>query len=107
MATTGIFIFALQIGLNAISALIYPGAMRAKGVGWGLGTVRVGQVLGASGGGLLVGMGVSLPALFYMLAAILLLGALACWVLGRWVHDGRHLAATGCGQRPVLMVSTQ
>ncbi|MGE0776433.1 MAG: hypothetical protein AB7G25_04410, partial [Sphingomonadaceae bacterium] len=54
-----------------------------KGVGWGLGSVRMGQLLGASGGGLLIGAGMGMGPLFWLLTSLAIVGALASIPLGR------------------------
>lgn len=83
MAATGALLFALQIGLNGVAASLYPKPLRAKGVGWGLGSVRVGQILGASGGGLLIGQGAGTRLLFLIVAAFLAAGIAASLALER------------------------
>jgi len=83
MAATGALLLPLQIGLNGVAASLYPKPLRAKGVGWGLGSVRVGQILGASGGGLLIGQGVGTRLLFLIVAAFLAAGVAASLALER------------------------
>ncbi len=83
LALSGFIQIALQVGMNGVAASLYPVAARAKGVGWGLGSVRLGQIIGASGGGLLIGAGLSLQVLFWLLAALLALGAAASLHLAR------------------------
>ncbi|HEY1502784.1 MAG TPA: MFS transporter, partial [Stellaceae bacterium] len=41
--------------LNTISAMFYPTAIRATGIGWALGIGRIGAVIGPAVGGILVG----------------------------------------------------
>ncbi len=83
LALSGFIQIALQVGMNGVAATVYPAAARAKGVGWGLGSVRLGQIVGASGGGLLIGAGLSLQMLFWLLAALLGLGGAASLHLTR------------------------
>ena len=83
MAATGALLLPLQIGLNGVAASLYPKPLRAKGVGWGLGSARVGQILGASGGGLLIGLGVGTRLLFLIVAAFLAAGVAASLALER------------------------
>jgi AAHS family 4-hydroxybenzoate transporter-like MFS transporter len=83
MAATGALLLPLQIGLNGVAASLYPKPLRAKGVGWGLGSVRVGQILGASGGGLLIGLGAGTRLLFLIVAAFLAAGVAASLALER------------------------
>jgi len=81
LALTGFIMLAVQLGANSLSALIYPTFIRANGVGFGLGSARVGQILGATGGGILVAMGVAVPTLFYLLTIPLAIGAVASIIL--------------------------
>ncbi len=83
MAIAGLLLFSLQVAINGIATQIYPAATRAKGVGWGMGSVRLGQLLGASGGGLLVGTGMGLWPLFWLLAALASMGMVASALLNR------------------------
>lgn len=85
MAIIGLLVFPLQVAINGVATMIYPPAIRAKGVGWGLGTVRLGQILGASGGGMLIGMGASMSTLFWLLSGLVLIGAVGCSLLSRWM----------------------
>lgn len=83
MATIGLTYFSLQVAINSIATQLYPAEMRAMGVGWGLGWVRVGQLLGAYGGGLLVGGGMTTHALFWLLVGLALIGMAASHLLGK------------------------
>jgi AAHS family 4-hydroxybenzoate transporter-like MFS transporter len=53
IAFAGLGINALQIGMYAVSAHIYPTVCRSSGVGWALGAGRVGGILSAFLGGAL------------------------------------------------------
>ena len=55
MFLTGFSINGGQPSLNTISAVLYPTAIRATGIGWALGVGRVGAIAGPVVGGLLVG----------------------------------------------------
>ncbi|HEY2120815.1 MAG TPA: hypothetical protein VGH37_16620 [Candidatus Acidoferrum sp.] len=44
-------------GINTLSALAYPPAIRSTGTGWALGVGRVGTIAGPLLGGLLLGLG--------------------------------------------------
>lgn len=83
MAAAGLLLYSLQVAINGIATQLYPAGMRAKGVGWGLGSVRMGQLLGASGGGLLIGTGMGMGPLFWLLTSLAIVGALASIPLGR------------------------
>ena len=51
---TGICLVGTQNLLNAMSAQIYPAAIRSTGVGWAIGIGRTGAILGPSIAGLLL-----------------------------------------------------
>lgn len=55
MFLTGCCINGGQGSLNTISAIFYPTAIRATGIGWALGVGRIGAVIGPAVGGILVG----------------------------------------------------
>ncbi|HSD75659.1 MAG TPA: MFS transporter [Steroidobacteraceae bacterium] len=54
IAFAGLGINAVQIGMYAVSAHVYPTVCRASGVGWALGAGRVGGILSAFYGGALL-----------------------------------------------------
>ena len=74
---------ALQFGLNAASAMIYPTSVRSNGSGWAFGVGRVGSVVGPIVGGVLIGMKTPLQDLFLWAAVPFLVGTLACIALTR------------------------
>jgi AAHS family 4-hydroxybenzoate transporter-like MFS transporter len=55
MFLTGCCVNGGQGSLNTISAIFYPTAIRATGIGWALGVGRIGAVIGPAVGGILVG----------------------------------------------------
>jgi benzoate transport len=63
-------------GFWAIAARLYPPEIRSTGVGWALGVGRIGAVLGPIVGGLLVGGGLPIAAIFAVFAVPLLAAAL-------------------------------
>ncbi len=72
--------FSIQGGqpcLNTISAIYYPTAVRATGVGWALGVGRVGAVIGPLIGGLLVGAHFGVPSVILANVIPALLGVVA------------------------------
>ena len=83
-----------QGGINALSGLIYPPAIRATGAGWALGFGRVGGVVGPLLGGTLLAHGLS-PHQLYAIAAVPACSAMALMaVLGR-LPELRHEARPG------------
>src|SRR3984893_9772742 len=61
---SGMCLLGGQIGLNALAGTIYPTFVRSTGAGWALGIGRIGSILGPVVGGVLIGMKLSMPALF-------------------------------------------
>ena len=77
VAIAGFSTLGAQFGNNATSGLLYPTAIRARGVGWALGVGRLGGMLGPLIGGVLVGWKLPPQKLFMLAAAPMLLGLLA------------------------------
>jgi AAHS family 4-hydroxybenzoate transporter-like MFS transporter len=72
-----------QAGINTLSALAYPPAIRSTGTGWALGVGRLGTIAGPLLGGLLLGLGFPTHRIFAM-ASIPAFGAtLLMAILGR------------------------
>ena len=61
--------------------MLYPTAVRSKGVGWGLAVGRIGSLIGPVLGAYLVGLKLTNFQLFLTPAAILVFGALLFLVL--------------------------
>jgi len=78
---SGLAVLGAQFGNNASSGLLYPTAVRAKGVGWALGIGRFGAIVGPLAGAHLLGK--PLHQLFLIASAPMLVGALAAAVLVR------------------------
>lgn len=92
VSVAGFCILGLQFGLNAVSGLIYPTAVRANGSGWAFAIGRFGSVVGPILGGALIAMQLPMGRLFYAPAAALALGALAGLIMMRlcWRRFGGH-----------------
>ncbi len=94
---TGIFVVGIgivgaQIGMNAVTAGLYPTALRVTGVGWALGFGRVGSILGPTAAGFLMAAGWGTGAILTASVAPAMVAAVAVLALGR-----QH--------RPVLVTS--
>jgi AAHS family 4-hydroxybenzoate transporter-like MFS transporter len=80
---------ALSIGAQmcvvALGAIFYDTAMRATGVGWMMGTGRIGAILGPILGGVLIARGFSASSLFVIAGGISLLAALGAFAMGWFV----------------------
>ncbi len=76
----GFCVLGLQFGLNAISGIIYPTPVRAKGSGWAFAMGRFGSIIGPVAGGFLLSFHLPLQQLFYAPAGFLAVGAIAAIV---------------------------
>nr|WP_307866866.1 MFS transporter [Variovorax sp. E3] len=85
-----------QVGANALSAAFYPTDCRATGVSWANGIGRIGSVIGSMGGGAMLAMGLTLPALFAVVGIPAIVAGLTLAMLG--VHRART-------QRPVAQAA--
>jgi MFS transporter, AAHS family, 4-hydroxybenzoate transporter len=104
-AASGFAVLGAQFGNNAAAGLLYPTAVRSKGVGWALGIGRFGAVVGPLLGGVLLGMNLPLRQLFLAAAAPMLVGAVAAVVLVRLCHirlGGLHLGDVPVSAAPTL-----
>lgn len=79
----GFALFGLQFGINAMSALIYPTAIRTNGSGWAFGVGRFGSISGPLIGGLLISWQLTIDRMFLFLALPLAIGLVASLVLAR------------------------
>jgi AAHS family 4-hydroxybenzoate transporter-like MFS transporter len=79
----GFFSFGGQIGLNTLTAYIYPTRARSTGVGWALGIGRIGSILGPLVGGVLLQMKLGLPSYFLAFGMLLVAAAVATFVIRR------------------------
>lgn len=68
---------------NAFAGSYYPAAIRATGVGWGLGMGRFGSIMGSLAGGILLSLDVSMPTLFACFAVPALIAALCILLVRR------------------------
>jgi MFS transporter, AAHS family, 4-hydroxybenzoate transporter len=85
----GFCVSGSQVGAYALSAAYYPTDCRATGVSWANGVGRMGSVVGSMGGGTMLSMGLTMPALF------LLVGIPAVIAGAAMFGFGRHRAADG------------
>jgi AAHS family 4-hydroxybenzoate transporter-like MFS transporter len=92
----GFCILGNQLGLNAVSGLLYPTAIRSNGVGWANAIGRFGAISGPMIGGWLIGRHLPLQRLFLVPVAPMALGAVASFALMRvcfTLFGGRRLEA--------------
>ena len=88
--SAGACVVGSQNSANALSAIFYPTAMRATGVGWCLGIGRIGAIIGPV-------LGASLIALHWPTASIFLLFGLplACAMIAAFAMGRRYGADPG------------
>lgn len=94
----GFCILGNQLGLNAVSGLLYPTAIRSNGVGWANAIGRFGAISGPMIGGWLIGRHLPLQRLFFVPVAPMALGAVGSFALMRVcfkMFGGRRLEAEG------------
>jgi MFS transporter, AAHS family, 4-hydroxybenzoate transporter len=77
----GLCSLGLQFGLNSSASVIYPTAIRSKGVGWAIGMGRWGAVIGPTFGGYLIGLHVPFSKLFPIVAGPVVIGLIVAIVL--------------------------
>ncbi|BBQ83125.1 MULTISPECIES: 3-hydroxybenzoate transporter MhbT [Enterobacteriaceae] len=65
---TGIGISGSQVGLNALTATLYPTQSRATGVSWSNAVGRCGAIVGSVSGGMMMAMNFSFDTLFFVIA---------------------------------------
>lgn len=79
---SGTFVVGAQMCVIGIAANFYDSSRRATGVGWSLGSGKFGAVVGPMIGGVLIGGGMSMLALFGIGGLVSLGAALATFGLG-------------------------
>jgi len=77
----GFLVVGIQIGINALGAMLYPTSLRANGSGWQLGLGRLGSIVGPLAGAPFVGMPVE--QLYPWSALPFAVGALVCFTIHR------------------------
>lgn len=79
----GFGVIGAQIGMNAVTASLYPAAIRATGVGWALGIGRFGSIIGPTLGGVFLAASLEPATIFSTSAVPAASAALALLWLGR------------------------
>ena len=82
----GFFIFGAQACIQALSAAVYPTAIRSAGVGWSFGVGRLGSIVGPLFGGMMIAAQWDVTGVFLAAAVPALIAALATvtmWLLMR------------------------
>jgi AAHS family 4-hydroxybenzoate transporter-like MFS transporter len=79
----GFCVSGSQIGAYALSAAYYPTDCRATGVSWANGVGRMGSVVGSVGGGAMLSIGFTMPALFLLVGIPAVIAGAAMFGFGR------------------------
>jgi AAHS family 4-hydroxybenzoate transporter-like MFS transporter len=99
--TAGFLSIGAQMCTVAFCAGFYGTELRATGVGWSLGISRIGAIAGPVLGGMLLGIGVAAPALFFLVGAASVCAAIAMLAMGWFVlRAPRRLAAHAAIPQP-------
>ena len=85
----GFCVIGVQMTLSALSAALYPTAIRSTGSSWGIGIGRLGSSLGPLLGGIFIGWHWMMPTLFGVIALFSLSGTCCAWWLSRVVTRPR------------------
>ncbi|RZF29191.1 MFS transporter [Paraburkholderia sp. UYCP14C] len=89
---TGFTVVGTQFGLNAVAALVYPTALRAKGTGAAVGIQKIGAIAGPVIGGMLMSAHLPVEQLFFLGAVPVAFVAVLAFALGL-LHRRRDDAA--------------
>ena len=92
----------VQKGGNALCVFFYPTALRATGLGWGLGIGRIGAILGPLAVGYLLTSGWSSGAVFAALAVPMLVGASAILAMRRTYGEAQNANARAPEHAPEI-----
>lgn len=79
----GVLLGCASSGLIALATIYYPSAVRSTGVGWATAMGRFGSFVGPLVVGTLVGAHWGVQTIFAAVAASVLIGAVACLLMGR------------------------
>jgi AAHS family 4-hydroxybenzoate transporter-like MFS transporter len=83
LMATGFGVIGAQVGITALTSMMYPVEMRSTGLGWALGIGRVGSIVGPAVGGVMLATGLDPRTIYLACIAPALIGA-ACVALLRW-----------------------
>ncbi|MBJ3815425.1 aromatic acid/H+ symport family MFS transporter [Shimwellia pseudoproteus] len=92
---TGVGVSGSQVGINALSAMLYPTQCRATGVSWANAAGRCGAIVGSLSGGLMMAMNLAFDTLFLVIAVPALIAAAMLMLLT--LVKRQRLAGTPAG----------
>ena len=79
----GAGILGAQLGMNALTAQVYPTTIRSTGVGWALGIGRIGSIIGPVLGGVLIAGNIETASILYLAALPPIMAAAGVLALGQ------------------------
>ena len=85
IAAAGFVINAIQVGMYAVVAHVYPTALRASGVGWALGVGRLGGIVSSFAGASLLASAAGETGFFLGVAAALAITSVGVLTLSRHI----------------------
>jgi len=86
----GFTLLGTQLGLNAVSTMIYPTSFRSSGAGWALAVSRFGAVVGPIVGGVLISWQLPIEQLYLFLLLPLGVGSIASFIMARLYYLTFH-----------------
>lgn len=90
----GLLTFGAMVGMIALAAALYTTEMRATGVGWAFGVGRIGSIVGAVMGGVLLALAWGMPRYFLFFGVLLLIAAVALSAMRFDDRPGRARASS-------------
>ncbi|WP_233836676.1 MFS transporter [Paraburkholderia sp. ZP32-5] len=82
---SGLLVLGGNIGLNAVSSMIYPTFIRSTATGASFAVARIGAIIGPLLAGLLIAVGTPIGTIFLLGALPLLASGIACFMLNRTI----------------------
>jgi AAHS family 4-hydroxybenzoate transporter-like MFS transporter len=82
---SGLLVLGGNIGLNAISSMIYPTFIRSTATGASFAVARIGAIVGPLLAGVLIAVGTPIGTIFLLGALPMLAAGVACFMLNRTI----------------------
>lgn len=100
----GVGVSGSQVGINALSAVLYPTDCRATGVSWANAVGRCGAIVGSLSGGMMMAMSLSFSSLFVIIAIPALVCSAMLTLLSVAARTRRevHIASVPARSGPVV-----
>jgi AAHS family 4-hydroxybenzoate transporter-like MFS transporter len=82
---SGLLVLGGNIGLNAVSSMIYPTFIRSTATGASFAVARIGAIIGPLLAGILIAVGTPIETIFLLGALPLLAAGVACFMLNKTI----------------------